>query len=163
MDAGGRLWLAFGSFWTGIKLVELDPATGKRLAANSRIHSLAWHDKIEASYIYRHANYYYLFVNWGQCCRGVRSTYNIRVGRSPKISGPYLDKNGIDLLHDGGSLVLGSAGPFIGPGHAGIISTGGKEWFSCHFYDGTHEGKPTLALFPMEWDAAGWPEVGIPN
>jgi arabinan endo-1,5-alpha-L-arabinosidase len=163
LGSDGKLWLAFGSFWTGIKLVELDPSTGKRLAANSPIYSLAWHDKIEASYIYEHGGYYYLFVNWGQCCRGTKSTYNIRVGRCQKITGPYLDKNGVNMLQDGGSLVLGSEGPFIGPGHAGIISTGGKDWFSCHFYDGTHEGRPTLALLPLRWDAAGWPEVGIPH
>ncbi len=160
LDTDGKLWLAFGSFWTGIKLVELDPATGKRLAANSPIHSLARHDMIEASYIYWRDGYHYLFVNWGLCCRGVKSTYNIRVGRSRKITGPYLDKEGVDMLLDGGSLVLGSTGPFIGPGHAGIISAGGKDWFSCHFYDGTREGRPTLALLPLRWDAAGWPEVG---
>ncbi len=160
LDTDGRLWLAFGSFWTGIKLVELDPATGKRLATNSPIYSLARHDMIEASYIYWRDGYYYLFVNWGQCCRGVKSTYNIRVGRSRKITGPYLDKKAVDMLLDGGSLVLGSTGPFIGPGHAGIISAGGKDWFSCHFYDGTREGRPTLAVLPLRWDAAGWPEVG---
>jgi len=161
MDAGGKLWLAFGSFWTGIKLVELDPATGKRMSTNSPIYSLAHKDKIEASYIYGHDGFYYLFVNWGQCCQGVRSTYNIRVGRSASITGPYFDKEGVDMLLDGGSLILASAGPFIGPGHAGIISNGGKDWFSCHFYDGTHEGSPTLALLPLRWDAAGWPEVGV--
>jgi arabinan endo-1,5-alpha-L-arabinosidase len=160
MDSDGKLWLAFGSFWTGIKLVELDPATGQRLATNSRIYSLAHHDMIEASYIYGRDGYYYLFVNWGQCCRGVKSTYNIRVGRGQRITGPYLDKEGVDMLLDGGSLVLGSTGPFIGPGHAGILSAGGKDWFSCHFYDGTREGSPTLALLPLRWDAAGWPEVG---
>jgi arabinan endo-1,5-alpha-L-arabinosidase len=159
-DNNGRLWLAFGSFWSGIKLVGLDPATGKRLATNSPIYALAHHNMIEASYIYSHDDYYYLFVNWGQCCRGVKSTYNIRVGRSKSITGRYFDKNGVDMLLDGGSLVLGSTGPFIGPGHAGIISAGGKNWFSCHFYDGTREGRPTLGLLPLRWDAAGWPEVG---
>jgi arabinan endo-1,5-alpha-L-arabinosidase len=160
LDPDGKLWLAFGSFWTGIKLVELDPVTGKRPAANSPIYALAHHDMIEASCIYWRDGYYYLFVNWGQCCRGVKSTYNIRVGRGQKITGPYLDKEGVDMLLDGGSLVLGSTGPFIGPGHAGIISAGGKDWFSCHFYDGTREGRPTLALLPLRWDVAGWPEVG---
>jgi arabinan endo-1,5-alpha-L-arabinosidase len=163
MGPDGKLWLAFGSFWTGIKLVELDPATGQRLATNSPVYSLAHHDKIEASYIYWRDGHYYLFVNWGQCCEGVKSTYNIRVGRCEKIIGPYLDKEGTDMMLDGGSLVLGSRGPFIGPGHAGIISVNGKDWFSCHFYDGTREGTPTLGLLPLQWDADGWPEVGAPR
>ena len=162
-DANGGLWLAFGSYWSGIKLVELDPATGKRLATNSPIYSLAHHDSIEASCVYHHGDFYYLFVNWGQCCRGVKSTYNIRVGRSAAITGPYLDKDGIDMMRDGGSLMLGSAGPFIGPGHAGIIVDNGKDWFSCHFYDGMHKGAPTLAIFPLQWTAAGWPEIKTMN
>ena len=100
-------------------------------------------------------------VNWGACCRGINSTYNIRVGRSDRITGPYLDQNGVDLLAGGGSLLLGSRGNFIGPGHAGIVSRDGVDWFSCHFYDGTRGGLPTLALLPLRWDTNGWPEVVV--
>jgi arabinan endo-1,5-alpha-L-arabinosidase len=159
LENDGKLWLAFGSYWTGIKLVELDPATGKRLATNSPIYSLAHNDSIEASYIYRHDGYYYLFVNWGQCCQGVHSTYNIRVGRSASITGPYLDRSGEDMMLGGGSLFLGTAGNFIGPGHAGILREGSNYWFSCHFYDGTREGRPTLGLLPLGWTAGGWPQI----
>ena len=155
----GQLWLAFGSFWGGIKLVQLDAQTGKRLATNSPIYSLAHYDSIEASYIYPHDGHYYLLVNWGLCCRGIRSTYNIRVGRSERITGPYLDKDGTNMLFDGGSLLLDSTGPLIGPGHAGIISAEGRDWLSCHFYDGARNGAPTLGLLPLRWDAAGWPEI----
>jgi len=158
-DAQGKLWLAFGSFWTGIKLIELNPATGLRIAPDSPMYSLAHKDKIEASYIYPHDGFYYLFVNWGQCCQGVRSTYNIRVGRSTSITGPYTDKTGVDMMLSGGSLFLTSAGNFIGPGHAGIIPEGSTNWLSCHFYDGTREGRPTLGLLPLRWEADGWPRV----
>lgn len=158
-DTDGNLWLAFGSFWSGIKLIQLDPKTGKRVATNSSMYSIAFNDKIEASYIYRHDDFYYLFVNWGQCCRGTNSTYEIRLGRSEKITGPYLDKDGVDMIAGGGSLFLGSSGPFIGPGHAGIISADGADWFSCHFYDGTRRGISTLAIIPLQWNANGWPEI----
>jgi alpha-galactosidase len=164
-DAEGRLWLAFGSFWSGIKLIQLDPATGRRLASDPTIYPLAYHKSIEASYIYRHGNFYYLFVNWGICCRGLDSTYEIRVGRSEKITGPYLDKQGRDLQQDGGSLFLATDGPFIGPGHAGIIQEGGKYWLSCHFYDATQGGSPAFAIRPLQWTTDGWPEalpVGAP-
>jgi len=159
LDADGKLWLVYGSYWAGIKLVELDPATGKRRAPDSPIYALAHNSSIEASYIYRREGKYYLFVNWGQCCQGVRSTYNIRIGRADKITGPYLDKAGVDMLQGGGSLFLGSVGPFIGPGHAGIITAAGKDWLSCHFYDGTRQGRRTLGILPLRWDATGWPEV----
>jgi arabinan endo-1,5-alpha-L-arabinosidase len=163
-DANGGLWLAFGSFWSGIKMIQLDPATGKRIAPDSPMYTLAHYSSIEAAFIYRHNGSYFLFVNWGMCCRGTNSTYNIRVGRSDKITGPYLDKDGKDLLLSGGTLLLGTTGPFIGPGHAGIISESGTNWLSCHFYDGTRpRGPSTLAIRPLRWDARGWPVVDLPT
>jgi len=160
VDAQGRLWLAFGSFWSGIKLIQLDPATGKRLAPDSPIHALAHFKSIEASFIYFHDGYYYLFVNWGTCCRGVDSTYEIRIGRSREITGPYRDKAGVDLREDGGSPFLSTEGPFIGPGHAGILHEGGRYWLSLHYYDGTQRGMSNLAIRPLQWDADGWPVAG---
>jgi arabinan endo-1,5-alpha-L-arabinosidase len=162
-DANGNLWLAFGSFWGGIKIIQLDPNTGKPMATNSPLYSLAFNDAIEASYIHRHDGYYYLFVNWGRCCLGTNSTYEVRVGRSKKIIGPYLDKDGTDLMTGGGSPFLKTDGSFIGPGQVGIISEGGTNWLSCHFYDGTRSGMPTLAILPLRWDAHGWPEVDLPR
>lgn len=161
-DADGRLWLAFGSYWSGIKLIQLNPDTGKRIATNSPVYSLALNDSIEAAYLHRHNHFYYLFVNWGQCCRGTNSTYEIRVGRSKKITGPYLDQDGKDLEAGGGSPFLKTTGPFIGPGHAGIFSDRGTNWLSCHYYDGTESGRPTLAILPLRWNAGGWPEVEMP-
>ena len=83
-DPDGSLWMVFGSFWTGIQLIELDPKTGLRHPTHQKIRQLAWHDSIEAPALLKHGRYYYLFVNWGLCCRGVNSTYEIRVGRSRK-------------------------------------------------------------------------------
>jgi len=160
-DLEGKLWLSFGSFWSGIKLIQLDPATGKRLAPDSPMRSLAYHDSIEAAAIGQHKGRYYLFVNWGLCCRGARSTYNIRVGRSEKITGPYLDKEGRDLAAGGGTLFLETTDPFIGPGHVGIFTQAGSEWFSCHFYDGSRGGRSTLAIRPLRWSDDGWPEAGV--
>ncbi|MFN3410150.1 MAG: arabinan endo-1,5-alpha-L-arabinosidase [Limisphaerales bacterium] len=158
-DRDGRLWLSFGSFWSGIKLVELDPRTGRPLT-NAPLHSLAWKEAIEAPFLWRRDSHYYLFVNWGQCCRGTNSTYEIRVGRAPAVTGPYLDRDGKNLLHGGGTLVLGSEGRFIGPGHAGILREGDREWFSFHYYNGDDRGRPTIAVRPLTWDADGWPVVG---
>ncbi len=172
----GRLWLGFGSFWSGIKLVELDPATGKRIGTS--MESLARHpqdraDSIEAPFICSHGGYYYLFVNWDYCCRGARSTYNIRVGRSRRITGPYVDRQGLPLLQGGGTLVLGSHpddgsgrpfDPRIGPGHAGILSDEGVDRFSFHYeYVRDRGGRPTLQIGAVRWDSAGWPTVTPPN
>jgi arabinan endo-1,5-alpha-L-arabinosidase len=159
LDRDGKLWLSFGSYWSGIKLIELDPKTGKRIAPDSPLYSLAWAREIEASCIYRHGDDYFLFVNWGLCCRGVNSTYNIRVGRSSKITGPYLDKDGKDMIKGGGTLIADSDGPFIGPGHAGILEKDGQTWMSMHFYDATRGGLGTLAIREVKWDNDGWPRL----
>jgi hypothetical protein len=161
-DTNGTLWLSVGSYWTGIKLVELSPATGKRISPASPVHSLAWHTSIEASYLHRRGSWYYLFVNRGSCCEGVTSTYRIRVGRSARVTGPYLDRDGVDLLDDGGTVFLDSTGRFVGPGHMGIFSEGGDDIFSYHYYDGARDGAATLGIGRLSWDAGGWPEFTNP-
>jgi beta-xylosidase len=159
-DRAGRLWMSFGSYWSGLKLAELDPATGKLLAPATTPHALAHDRSIEAAFIHQRGDYFYLFSSYGWCCRGINSTYHIRVGRSSTISGPYLDRDGRPMLEGGGTHVLASEGPFIGPGHASIMTLGDREWFGCHFYDATQRGRPAYALRPLTWDAAGWPVVG---
>lgn len=163
-DDDGSLWMVFGSFWSGIKLVSLDPRTGKRNAPEAAPIALAYNRQIEASYLYKHGGYYYLFVNWGACCRGVNSTYNIRIGRSRKISGPYLDEDGVDMVHNGGTLFLSNRGPLVGPGHSGILTAKGRTWFTSDFEgDARMSGKATLAIMPLEWKADGWPEAEVPD
>lgn len=160
-DDNGTLWLAFGSYWSGIKLVQLDPKTGKRLTPDAPFSSLAYNKSIEASCLYKHDGYYYLFVNWGSCCRGVDSTYNIRVGRSRSVTGPYIDKDGVDMLRAGGTLLLSNKGPLFGPGHAGILNDNGKSWFTSDFEgDIRMGGKATLAIMPLTWKS-DWPAVEV--
>jgi arabinan endo-1,5-alpha-L-arabinosidase len=162
-DDDGTLWLSFGSYWSGIKLVQLDPKTGKRADADAKLISLAYNDSIEASCLAKHGKYYYLFVNWGSCCQGPKSTYNIRLGRSQKVTGPYLDKAGVDLLQRGGSIFLTTTnGPLIGPGHAGILNANGKSWLTSDFEgDLRMAGKATLAIMPLHWSTDGWPEAEV--
>jgi len=157
--SSGELWMSFGSFWNGLKLMQLDRETGKRLSPVTPLHSIAHYQAIEAPYIFERDGWFHLFVNWDACCKGVNSTYNIRVGRSRAIEGPYLDKDGVDLAKGDGSLLLETDGPFIGPGHANVFEENGAYWFHCHFYDGTRRGSPTLAIRPLQWDDQGWPEL----
>jgi len=156
-DSDGSLWMSFGSFWGGIKMIQLDPKTGKRIAPDSPVYPLAHYDSIEAPFIYPHDGKYLLFVNWGFCCRGTNSTYEIRVGRSDKITGPYLDREGKALLAGGGTQLLGTEDVFIGPGHAGILAENGKYWFGFHFYNGAQRGSSTYAIRPLRWSEDGWP------
>jgi beta-glucanase (GH16 family) len=158
-DADGSLWLAFGSYWDGIYLTELNPETGLRLATNSPIYHLAWNNTIEAACLTRHDNFYYLFVNWGHCCQGTNSTYEVRVGRADKITGPYRDRDGKDLAIGGGSPFLQTNGRFIGPGHIGIVNDGttnGPTRFSYHYYDADSQGRSRLSIGNIDW-SDGWP------
>ena len=114
----GRAYLAFGSFWSGIKLSELNPETGKLMRADTPRIALAGREgggAVEAASILEHDGRFYLFVSFDQCCKGVASTYNIRVGRADKIQGPYRDKDGKAMLEGGGSAVMSTPGRFIGP------------------------------------------------
>lgn len=159
IDADGRNWLVFGSFWRGIHLLELDPATGLAHPERKQLRQIAWHEEIEAPAILRHGDFYYLFVNWGLCCRGVDSTYEIRIGRSKSVTGPYQDREGNDLATGGGTLLLGSAGDRIGPGHASFVTRNGITRMFYHYYDRKFRGFATLGSADLKWSRDGWPEV----
>ena len=155
----GTLWICYGSYHGNIELVELDPKTGLRIATNSPVSIIANHS--EAADIMYHDGYFYLFVNHGSCCNGTNSTYNIRVGRSKKITGPYLDKQGENLANGAGTLFVASEGKDIGPGHFGLLVDEGVEKFSCH-YEGVigREGRSILDIRPLLWTQDGWPIAG---
>jgi len=160
LDDDGKLWLTFGSFWGGIYTVELDPATGKQLdPAKPATHVAKNADstEIEAAYLHKRDGKYYQFVSWGRCCRGIRSTYNIRVGRGDSPTGPFIDKDGVELAKGGGTLLLETDEPEIGPGHPSIFAEDGVEYLSYHYYDGDNRGRSKLGLRVLEWTADGWP------
>jgi arabinan endo-1,5-alpha-L-arabinosidase len=157
--ADGRLWLTYGSYFGYIRLVELDPATGlrkypRRAPINVAINS-------EASIIIKRDGWYYLLVTHGSCCAGANSTYNIRMGRSRRITGPYLDNMGVDMLEGGGKLFAGSRGRFIGPGHFGLLDLGQEvQKFSLHYEaDLDRGGISVLDIRPLLW-RDGWPVAG---
>lgn len=154
----GTLRLCYGSYHGNIELVELDPQTGRR-AANSQVTIIA--NQSEAADIIYHGGFFYLFVNHGSCCQGTNSSYNIRVGRAQKITGPYLDDYGEDLLGGGGRLFLAAEGNDIGPGHFGLLLDDGVEKFSCH-YEGVigRPGRSILDIRPLLWTLDGWPAAG---
>ncbi len=163
LDTNGTVWMSFGSYSDGILIMQLDPVTGMRIAPNSPIYRVSNNGPVffsnteEGSYLYQHDGYYYLFMNWGGCCAGVDSTYNIRVGRSPVVSGPYFDRSGINLTNGGGTKLLESTARFIGPGQAAIMNDQGTNWFTFHYYDGNNNGAATVGIMRLYWGADGWP------
>jgi arabinan endo-1,5-alpha-L-arabinosidase len=166
LDDHDKPWLSFGSFWGGIKLRKLDPATGKLSPADQTLYSLASRPRtkelpgaIGAPLIIRKNDYYYLFVSFDFCCRGKDSTYNIRVGRARRVTGPYVDRSGKPMMEGGGTLVVAGGGRWAGPGHCSVLQDKSGEMLFYHAYDTQWRGVPTLRIAPLQWDAEGWPSV----
>lgn len=154
----GRLWLTYGTYFGFIRLAELDPKTGERVKGNQAIDIAI---DCEATYLMYREGWYYLLGTHGTCCSGPNSTYNIRVGRSRQVTGPYLDNMGIDMLRGGGKLVIAAGGRLIGPGHFGLMDLGeGVQKFSCHYEaDLDRGGRSVLDIRPLLW-RDGWPMAG---
>ncbi len=154
----GRLWLSYGTYFGFIRLVELDPKTGHRVKGNKEINIAI---DCEATALMYRDGWYYLLGTHGTCCDGANSTYNIVVGRSRKVTGPYIDNMGRDMLEGGGKMVVAAGGRVTGPGHFGrFIVEDGVEKMSCHYEaDLDQSGRSVLAIRPLLWKN-GWPVAG---
>jgi arabinan endo-1,5-alpha-L-arabinosidase len=154
----GRLWCSYGTYFGFIRLIELDPKTGKRVEGNEAINIAI--DCEATDLIYRDG-WYYLLGTHGTCCDGANSTYNIVVGRSRKVTGPYLDNVGRDMLKGGGRMVVAAGGRVNGPGHFGrLILENGVEKMSCHYEaDLDQSGRSVLGIRPLLWENE-WPVSG---
>lgn len=176
LDTQGRGWLAFGSFWSGIKMRRIDPKTGKLDSRDTKLYSLAtrarpkhpapappglppnW-EAIEAPFVVHHGGYYYLFVSWDLCCRGTKSTYKIMVGRSRNVTGPYVAANGKPMLDGGATLLLAGNHRWVGPGGQSIRQEKSGDIMVFHAYD-AKTGRPSLQISSIAW-YNGWPHVAL--
>lgn len=152
VDEYGDPWMTFGSWNSGIKLTRLDPLTMKPVG---QLYSIASREGgIEAPDIIYRQGYYYLFVSIGMCCEGVNSTYRIVYGRSKKITGPYVDKNGVDMRNGGGSLLDGGNEVWIGPGGQDILNT---NVIIRHAYPTSQNPWAAVLISTLNWDNGSWP------
>ncbi len=155
-------WLSFGSFWSGLKMIRIDPETGKQSPKDKKLYPLATrpaeaNGAIEAPYIVRHDGYYYLFASFDACCRGVDSTYRTMVGRSRSVTGPYVDREGTRMSDGGGTEVMATHGDILGPGHPAVLQDGSDWVLIYHYYfDELNQGAARLAMNKLDW-VDGWP------
>ncbi len=172
VDGKGQPWMTWGSFWDGIQMARMSrdlnrliekPRTIARrnYTAHGKLSVDAGANAIEAPFIFRHGDYYYLFVSWDYCCRGNESTYKVAVGRSKKVDGPYLDREGKDMADGGGTILLYNNDDFNAAGHNSAYHFDGKDYFVSHGYSRKPHGGSRLVLREMQWDAEGWPLVDL--
>lgn len=182
VDAKGQPYLSFGSFWDGIQLVKLSPSDfqtpisapvtiSRRLGRKVTLEEMndttlfeieggntieAGQNAVEAPFIFRHGDWYYLFVSFDFCCRGQASTYRTVYGRSTNIEGPYLDREGRDMRYGGGTTLYGPDADHFGIGHNSAYEWDGQSWFISHAYVKAQGGQAKLFIRPLRFDAEGW-------
>jgi len=120
--------------------------------------SVAGDAAIEAPFIFKKGKYYYLFVSFDYCCRGERSNYKMVVGRSEKVYGPYVDRDGVPMNLGGGSIVLEGDKNWHGVGHNAVVSFDGTDYLVFHAYDAADNGRSKLRIEKMNW-LNEWPAM----
>jgi arabinan endo-1,5-alpha-L-arabinosidase len=99
-DNEGKLWMIYGSYSGGLFILKMDAITGKPLPAQGYGKKLIGgnHSAIEGGYVMYHpqTKFYYMFSSFGGL--GAASGYNMRVARSRRPDGPYLDAAEIDMI-----------------------------------------------------------------
>lgn len=179
-DNKGTAYMAFGSFWDGLPIVKLSKDRMRIAESPDKLQIIASRKKgtsaqnppsvadnpinaggnaIEAPFIFKKGNYYYLFASIDYCCKGVNSTYKMIVGRSKKVTGPYLDKQDIAMAKAGGTLVMKGDENWHGVGHNAVATFDGKDYLIFHGYDASDNGKSKLRIERLSWTKKGWPEV----
>ena len=174
VDEAGTPWMTWGSFWDGIQMARLDHTMHLATAPKTIARRVALRDTsktepnptsryagrnaIEAPFIFRHGDWYYLLVSWDYCCRGAKSNYHVVVGRSKAVSGPYLDRNGRDMVQGGGTLLIeGDKQEFEAAGHCAAYNMNGEDIFICHGYATKQNGAALLVQRQITWTDDGWP------
>lgn len=158
IEDNGRNYLMWGSF-RGIYLIEMseDGLSVKEGAEKQQVAGTYF----EGVYIHKKDGYYYMFASIGSCCAGINSTYQLVVGRSTNLVGPYYNKSGFDMMNNGRTLVIDRNDTFVGNGHCAQIvqDDEGNDWILYHGVRTSDPSGRVLMLDQIRWDDAGWPYV----
>ena len=158
VDKDGRVWLIYGSYKAGLRMVELDRETGKLKTETPELTTLTT-SLGEGTFIIKGPEYYYIFASRGRCCAGLQSTYQIVMGRAKNIQGPYLNKEGESWVNNKYSLFLAGDSTAPGKGHNGFFTERDTTFIVYHAYTRAANGASLLNIKPLYVDGDGWPTM----
>jgi len=167
VDHDGKVWLTYGSYWSGIKQREIDPATGLLSASNSKRFHLATRpgvprNPIEGASLVHHGDYYYLFVSVDFCCEPLTSQDNYKqaVGRSSSPHGPFVDESGTPMLNGGGTVLLQGNTSWNAPGGGSVyIAADGDDGLIVFHAQNLKSGAtPYQWIKSLKWEN-DWPVI----
>ncbi len=164
---GGRQYLFYGSYYGGLFVQRLGTNGRTKVGEPTQV---AIDNKFEGAYAVHRGGYWYLFASTADCCAGPTTGYSVQVGRAKKITGPYVDAQGVSLMasRTGGTPVLNQNGNrWVGAGHNAVATDlAGRDWIVYHAID---RGDPYLngtdginqrpmLMDRLDW-VHGWPTV----
>ena len=154
----GKVWLLYGSYQAGLRMVELNPQTGHLKNDPPAITKLTT-SLGEGVFVIKGPEYYYIFASRGICCKGLDSNYQIVMGRSKNLEGPYLNKEGKSWVDNNYSLFLAGDHEEPGRGHNGFFVEDGITYILYHAYTRSADGASLLNIEPLYVAEDGWPTV----
>ncbi len=165
VDIDQRIWLTYGSYWSGIKQREIDAATGMLLASNTVRYQLAARPHVsdhaeEGASLVHHGNFYYLFLSVDHCCASSLSKddYKQMVGRSSTPNGPFVDAQGTALMRGGGSILLEGNSRWMAPGGGTVYldPQSGDSMLVFHAFNMSDHANASLWRKTISWQS-DWP------
>ncbi|MEP6798011.1 MAG: family 43 glycosylhydrolase, partial [Lapillicoccus sp.] len=159
-DSDGSQVMFYGSYYGGVFATRLSNDGTHPLGSPTQV---AIDNKFEGAYVVRHGGYWYLFASTANCCAGPTTGYSVQVGRSARLTGPYVDAQGVLLLSSraGGTPTLMQNGNrWIGSGHNAVATDlAGQDWIVYHAVDRTEpylNGSDGIPRRPMLIDRLDW-------
>src|SRR5262249_52301789 len=137
LDEAGNPWLVFGSGWSGIQVVRLTASSAVDTTSTATTIATRTAAVIAGAAMVRRCGDSDFVSSWELCCLGANSTYNIRVGRSTRMTGGFVDKAGVALTQGGGTLLLGAGGGWVGPGGESVLFNGNRAYLVYPAYAAT--------------------------
>ena len=171
-DTEGNYWMAFGSFGLGIQLIKLDGTTGYQANDDKTIYNIARRTSKasegaeEGPSLIEHNGQYFLFTAWDKCCQQganiEQTTYKTAYGRADKVTGPYKDRSGKEMVDGGGTILLERYGRYVGPGGGEAFQDLNRVRFVHHYYDNAGDKFNHIHIRDVVFTDDNWVEMGQP-